>query len=1112
VTEQLLLLPLASWLVTLPVTQAAAAYLYWWVAPLWVFVGPGLLFVAATAAQWWLQRQYKRSPDSRSLTAWGDLATAIVVVSCLAQGLLFALLATCPGDKERVIGVVAVTFMVTLVPSRWDARLFVLSVPALLVPMAAVLVFGAGTPVPRGLLFVLGGGLFAYIVATNYARKRLRVVIGREYAALDEAAEQAALRREAERARDLLSDARRQTEMILGGIDNAIVLFGPDRRLVYFNEAAERMLDDDPIEVRLGMTLEDVARAFDEVGDHAYVDGRRLTPAERVAPMFAPGGLTYVRMRPSGRYIEFNFRTLPDGSLIGFHRDVTDQKNQEAETAAAQRRMIAVLDNMTDGVRLYDADTRLVYQNKAIADLFGIESSDEIGLPVEQLFRRRIVQGNEATTEGQRIALEGRLAVFQAGGSYDVRLPTGRHVETVFHPIGGGGRLAVFRDITELQLRQDELERARDEIYNTQQLMDTILGGMPDGVGLFTTDGTLIYENAAVKKIYGVPADAWKVGMTNKEIVQAQAAAGIPLAEDGKVDNIEDANRRVTDPGGHTYQRELPNGRHIEASFRPLGRDRVLGMLRDITDLKLQQAEVSDTQRFMTTVLDNMTDGVRLFDSDERLVYQNKAVAAMFGTPEGGPEMGMRMEEILKWRMVAQKAAARGGPVPEVADRLAHFRNPQGGHYELQLESGQEVEIHFRPIGNGRIIGVYRDITELRHQQEEIERSRDAAEAANRAKSAFLATMSHEIRTPMNGVIATAELLGLQPIDREQKRLVDTIQVSAKALLGIIDEVLDFSKIEAERLELAVTPFLLRSLIRGAIETFQAEAERKRIKITTMVALDVPELMAGDATRLRQILLNLIGNALKFTETGEIRVSARAQFTDEGRVRLAISVADTGVGMSREEIGRLFLPFFQADNTSTRRYGGTGLGLSIVQRLAAMMDGDVTVSSTEHQGSTFTVTLTLDLAGPIPEEKPALVAADAGRSAGAVLAIDDSAINLEVLVGQLKALGVAVETATDGVEGLARWRERPYALVITDIQMPGMDGFEMARLIRSEEALAGKGERTPIVALSANALKGEDEKAMAAGLDGYLTKPVTLRRLQQTIGRWVATKTPETTS
>jgi signal transduction histidine kinase/DNA-binding NarL/FixJ family response regulator len=579
--------------------------------------------------------------------------------------------------------------------------------------------------------------------------------------------------------------------------------------------------------------------------------------------------------------------------------------------------------------------------------------------------------------------------------------------------------------------------------------------------------------------------------------------------EQGNRLTLEQRIARVTSPEGSSSNRRLPTGRHMEFSFRRLGDGGTLSIVRDITDIKdreheLERArdELDTAHRLTNTILEGMSDGVGLLNADGTMGYINTAVRRMFGFADGEAPAGMSIYDLIRIQAESGDEVVVDGKVLTIEERVARLRDPRGSRFERRLRSGHHIEFTFRPIEGGRTLGLYRDITELKGRQAEIERARDAAEAANQAKSTFLATMSHEIRTPMNGVMGTAELLEREPLAERQKRLVRTIRNSASTLLRIIDDVLDFSKIEAGRMELETAPFQLRALVEGTTETLSVQADSKGLRIVTTVDEGTPDLVEGDATRFRQILFNLIGNAIKFTDIGEIRVTVGAHPSAEGRVRLRLSVADSGIGMTEAQTERLFQPFSQADSSTTRRYGGTGLGLSIVRRLAELMGGSVTVASVPGKGSTFTVTLDLALCRD-EAEAPPQVLRSTGRIGGRVLAVDDYPINLEVLTGQLEVLGVPVDTAADGLEALTKWREQSYALLLTDIHMPDMDGFELTRQIRAEEALTRSSRRTPIVALTANALKGEAERCTAAGMDGYLTKPLTLERLRDTVEKWL---------
>jgi signal transduction histidine kinase/FixJ family two-component response regulator/HPt (histidine-containing phosphotransfer) domain-containing protein/uncharacterized protein YigA (DUF484 family) len=402
-------------------------------------------------------------------------------------------------------------------------------------------------------------------------------------------------------------------------------------------------------------------------------------------------------------------------------------------------------------------------------------------------------------------------------------------------------------------------------------------------------------------------------------------------------------------------------------------------------------------------------------------------------------------------------------------------------------------------------------ITELRERTDAAETARAEAEAANEAKSTFLATMSHEIRTPMNGVLGMMEVLERQGLGDDQLPLVATMRDSAQALVRIIDDVLDFSKIEAGRLELEATAFSLSELVAGAIDTLRPQANAKGLAIAAEIEPGSNDALVGDPTRIRQILFNLLSNAVKFTQHGEIVVRAGTAPLGDGQTRVTLAVKDTGIGLDAAQQARLFEPFSQADSSTTRRYGGTGLGLSIVRRLAQLMGGDVSVESAPGEGSTFTASLVLTAApaesplaallkSPIAPSGAGLAAAKNGDMAARVLVVDDHPVNREVLVRQLGLLGLLADTAEEGSEALAAWGPGRYAAVLADLHMPGMDGYELTRQLRAREA---EGMRTPIVAVTANAMRGEEERCLAAGMDAYLAKPVAIERLRATLERWL---------
>jgi signal transduction histidine kinase/CheY-like chemotaxis protein len=562
---------------------------------------------------------------------------------------------------------------------------------------------------------------------------------------------------------------------------------------------------------------------------------------------------------------------------------------------------------------------------------------------------------------------------------------------------------------------------------------------------------------------------------------------------------------------------------------------RMIGATVDITNDKQRElelasarAEIEATRENMRTVLENMNDGIVLIDKDFVWKFGNDRFNEFLQVPPEVTQPGTPCYEVIRYQALRGDFGATDDIDQVVRERADMMRTPGGYRYERQTTSGRYIEFTYKPLADGNLLGVYRDITQLKERElaqadardaaemalAEAERERAEAEAANQAKSTFLATMSHEIRTPMNGVLGMMEVLDRQGLDAAQRRTVATMRDSAQALLRIIDDVLDFSKIEAGRLELEKTVFSLSGLIDGVMSTFQGQASSKGLMLAGSVEPGSDDTLIGDPTRVRQILFNLLGNALKFTERGRVAISASTSPLGGGRTRVLLTVSDTGIGIDEETRKRLFQPFAQADSSTTRRFGGTGLGLSIVRRLAQLMDGDIVADSTPGQGSTFRVNLNFDVA-----PKDALFAATQQSGTTAVrrarmpatsgprpmvLVVDDHPVNQEVLVRQLDLLGIASDTAADGVEALEAWLDKPYAAVLADIHMPRMDGYELARRLRAIEAERHDHSRTPVVAVTANAMKGEEERCLAAGMDAYLVKPVNIDLLRATLVRWLA--------
>ena len=552
--------------------------------------------------------------------------------------------------------------------------------------------------------------------------------------------------------------------------------------------------------------------------------------------------------------------------------------------------------------------------------------------------------------------------------------------------------------------------------------------------------------------------------------------------------------RQIRRSGITTLEQPITAGSFLELvgkvtqSYRNYDSNHIL--LQNALDISSEEMEglnktLTEERNGLHVLLDAIGDGICSLDEKGLVVWCNPAAFEMLKLDKAqavGFNLMSRLQDLA---------------MPEAADD--YFRAAESGHRRalVQNQLGEEFPVSYlrtyldseQKAGDSVII--FRDIRKEIAVEVHLENARKAANDASRAKSEFLANMSHEIRTPMNGMLGMTELALGTNLTAEQRDYLETIRTSGDALMSILNDILDFSKIEAGEMILDPVSFNLHTKLSKVMRNVAVTANKKGLVLTTDVDSDVPLALVGDAPRLLQILLNLLNNAIKFTEKGSIAVGVRLLRRDETGCRLRFAVRDTGSGMDESKLRMIFEPFKQADNSISRRFGGTGLGLAICKRLVELLGGEIEVRSEPHRGSEFSFTANFGIAvqtETVPTENRAVEAEEPPLRSLNILMAEDNPVNQQVLKRLLEREGHRVVVAVNGREAVENVMAQVFDVVFMDVQMPELDGLQATRTIRGLESFVGRS--VPIIAMTAHAMKGDREECLAAGMNGYLSKPV----------------------
>ena len=522
----------------------------------------------------------------------------------------------------------------------------------------------------------------------------------------------------------------------------------------------------------------------------------------------------------------------------------------------------------------------------------------------------------------------------------------------------------------------------------------------------------------------------------------------------------------------------------------------VLSLLASVV-LARHRRVIVQSREVLWAAVENISQGLQVVDGQRRLVVMNGRVTELLDLPPHLTVPGTEFDALIEWQMAAGEF--NEADAAEVR-RRAESGGLQGGTsvYRRTRRNGTVLEVRTKMVENGLAVRTFTDVTEQERTAQVLADARDAAEAAARAKSEFLAVMSHEIRTPLNGVIGVAGLLEEMELGATQRDYVRLIRQSGDHLLELINDILDFSRLEAQRLELEEIAFDPRALVQGVVGIFLVQAGGKGLHLSASMDDTVPAMVGGDPGRLRQVLLNLVSNAVKFTDQGWVTLRMAHEPAGDGQVRLLFSVADSGIGIRPDAIERMFEQFTQMDSSISRRFGGSGLGLAICRRLVEMMGGVIGVESEPGQGSTFRFDVTLRVVEAPPEAAVPTPAEPAAGQGLKVLLVEDNPTNRLVAVRMLARLGHQAHAVADGVEAMAALALSHYDLILMDVMMPRMDGLTATQQIRKAED--GNG-RITIVGLTAGSGEAGLAACLEAGMDAVTTKPLTLEGLRSAIAQ-----------
>ncbi|KHK02677.1 diguanylate cyclase/phosphodiesterase (GGDEF & EAL domains) with PAS/PAC sensor(s) [Desulfovibrio sp. TomC] len=757
----------------------------------------------------------------------------------------------------------------------------------------------------------------------------------------------------------------------------------------------------------------------------------------------------------------------------------------EIALAESEERFHSLLDNIpTVAVQGYGPDRRIRYWNAASEAIYGFSREEVLGRDlldciIPSAMRNEVRAAMAAMADSGRPLPAGELTLLRKDGSPVQVFSSHAVVQTL-----RGETLLYCLDIAMGPLRLAE------------QKLRLLVENAGDAIYLADETGRFLDVNPEAERQTGLSRqELLERGVIDLDVEQTEqglAAFQAAIARTGRA-SFETQHRRKD---GTTFPVELR-----VVAFQAEGRASLIGIARDITDRRQSDEALRQSEMRLRRIIEAARDAIIMTDADGVVTFWNPAAESLLGYP-AAEALGRDVHGLLASKRYgeagregfAEFAATGRGDIPANSrDLLA--RRKDGSEIVVSL-SLAALDMQGRWHG----VGILRDVTARKQVEMQLIEAKQLAEAASRAKSEFLANMSHEIRTPLNGILGMLELLKTTQTSGEQSEYIQAAIKSCGRLTRLLADILDISRIETGRMSLVAAPMRTADLAPAILDLFRLTCREKNLDLSCTLAPDMPPVVLGDEARVLQILFNLVGNAVKFTASGSVRVTAGPLPVGRlDQVRLLFTIADTGIGITDVQLATIFEPFVQVESSYTRRFQGAGLGLAIVAKLVRLLGGALAIDNTPEAGTTVYLSLPFGRAAPNAEAIPETVvaAAPAGFS---ILVAEDDEVTILAVTRMLQKAGHRPSVARNGREAVAMARETGFDLIFMDVEMPAVDGLEATRAIREHEAATGRS-RTPIVALTAYAMPGDRERFLAAGMDDHLAKPVTGSDLTRAIAR-----------